>query len=599
METPGGRERALIAALSELAAGVQRSRSVIDVARVAADGLTSLGFVPAIARRVDGRLELLPVGMASQAIEELRRRGLPETLLIPHEMKTLERVARRRDAFYNERLAGLVAAGFAIGRPDGDVADLQAAMDRLGVTRALVCPLLVGDSLWGVLVAGSTDAREEDVPAFRLFGLQVASALEVAETIESLERRNRIEAAIHAIASAAVETDLGRLMPELLRIACGALESDYGAIFLLEPGGRWLKLAGVYGYAGRLLEKYARVTLDTATGTAAASLRPRAYHVAADWPEVNRADLVAEGFVEIVVVPLHIKRRPAGAMHLTRRTPRPFTAEEIESASLIGEQVAIHVENARLVEDLKTSYDRLAKAQSELVERERMAALGELAALVAHEVRNSVAVIFNSLGPLKRQVPPVSDAGALLCIVQEEADRLAGMVSDFLDFARPKAPALQRESIEGVVQEAADAAMSSHDSSGIEVSVEMLADLPAVQIDVRLLRQAFFNLVSNAIEASPRGGRVRVRARVEGEGGSAALCVEVEDDGPGIPEKVRERLFQPFVTTKASGTGLGLAVVKRIVESHGGEVSVKSPPGRGATFIVTLPLETEAVPRIA
>jgi signal transduction histidine kinase len=246
----------------------------------------------------------------------------------------------------------------------------------------------------------------------------------------------------------------------------------------------------------------------------------------------------------------------------------------------------VAVENARLYDDLRRSYAELARAQAQLVQRERLAALGEISAVVAHEVRNPLGVIFNSLGSLRRMLRPEGDAKMLIDIIGEEADRLNRIVGDLLDFARPSTPVLRPEALDRLLDEAVSAALAEN-PFGIAVEKQMEAGMPPVLLDARLMRQAVLNVAVNAAQAMPKGGTLTVRARIDG----AFAHVELSDTGPGIPEEVRHRVFEPFFTTRASGTGLGLAVVRRIVEGHGGEVAVSSAPGRGAVVMLRLPVE--------
>lgn len=238
----------------------------------------------------------------------------------------------------------------------------------------------------------------------------------------------------------------------------------------------------------------------------------------------------------------------------------------------------------------KATTIRLAEAQDELVRQERLAALGELSAVVAHEVRNPVAIIFNALASLKKLPEGDARRAELLAIVEEEADRLRRMVSDLLDFARPQHVALATADLAAVVEGAISAARATFAQSGAtpvsndNVTTELAAELPEITCDPELVRQALVNLIANALAAEGRRGPVVVRAELVAE----RVVISVVDDGEGVPEQNRGRIFQPFFTTRATGIGLGLPVVARIAEAHGGELSYRPTPGGGATFRFSL-----------
>jgi signal transduction histidine kinase len=303
-------------------------------------------------------------------------------------------------------------------------------------------------------------------------------------------------------------------------------------------------------------------------------------------PRVNPSLRALTGGRGYLALPLVVRDRTIGSLLVIEtRRPRLFTVAEVERASGIANQLAVAADNARLYEDLRRSYAELERAQRRIIQGERLAALGEMSAVVAHEVRNPLGVIFNSLGSLRRLVRPTGDAKMLLEIVEEEADRLNRIVGDLLDFARPATPELRREPLERVVEDALAAALAPH-PPGVEIARELDASLPPVPMDARLVRQAVLNVLVNAVQAMPEGGRLTVRTRADDD----EAVLEIEDTGPGIPDEVRARIFEPFFTTKASGTGLGLAVVRRIVEGHGGTVVVCSRPGEGTVFGLRLPL---------
>lgn len=242
------------------------------------------------------------------------------------------------------------------------------------------------------------------------------------------------------------------------------------------------------------------------------------------------------------------------------------------------------VSNARALEE---SAARLQSTQEALVQRERLAALGEMSAVVAHEVRNPLGVIFNALATIRHLPPHAKERDDLLRIVEEEADRLKRMVSDLLEFAQPRKLAVDSVVLEPLLASAVEAARSSleDDQAEVDVDAASLRALPAVGCDERLVRQALVNLLVNALQAPRKRGPVRVRAGVEGD----RIVILVIDDGAGVAEEDIKRIFLPFFTTRATGTGLGLSVVQRIAEAHGGGLTHEATPGGGATFALRLP----------
>ena len=230
----------------------------------------------------------------------------------------------------------------------------------------------------------------------------------------------------------------------------------------------------------------------------------------------------------------------------------------------------------------------LERASVALAERENLAALGQLAAVVAHEVRNPVAIIFNALATLQRAARSAEDE-TLLGIVGEEAERLKQLVARLLDAVRPFELQYSRCGAKHVVG-AAIAQVTN--SAGVATTQVELISAPAdeVECDEILLGQAISNLVQNALVASGRRSPVRVQVDVERSALLEVLRIEIADDGDGVPLAARERLFTPFFTTRATGTGLGLALVKRIAEAHGGSVAYEPPEVGGASFVLRVPL---------
>jgi signal transduction histidine kinase len=309
--------------------------------------------------------------------------------------------------------------------------------------------------------------------------------------------------------------------------------------------------------------------------------------------ELHPELLAGSGARAVLALPLLSREELIGVVVLDdTRGPRRFPPEALHLADATVGQIALAIANARLYESLWRSYAELAATRAEMVKRERLAALGELSAIVAHEVRNPLGVIFNAVSSLRRLVRPNGDAGMLLDILAEESDRLNRIVGDLLDFSRPRDLELHPEDVGALVHDAVDAARVLPQGGGgaVTFTTEVVPGLPPVPVDRRLIRQALLNVMVNATQAMSRGGRVQVRAGREQHDGQEFLRIDVADEGPGIPPELLARVFEPFFTTKAKGTGLGLAVVRRILDEHRGEVEVHSRMGAGTTFTFRLPL---------
>jgi PAS domain S-box-containing protein len=223
--------------------------------------------------------------------------------------------------------------------------------------------------------------------------------------------------------------------------------------------------------------------------------------------------------------------------------------------------------------------------RDELRRQETLAAMGSLVAGVAHEVRTPLFSISAALDAFEGGSPDELEEGGRL--LRAQVKRLGNLMSDLLDYGKPPELHLERGGVGDIVERALRTCGASAAEAGVVLTTDIPAVLPTVPRDARRIEQAFENLVANAIQHSPRGGRVRVV--VEGARAGDGLECRVEDDGPGIPESARPRLFEPVFTKRKGGTGLGLPIVQRIVESHGGRVSAANRAAGGAVFTFTLP----------
>lgn len=237
--------------------------------------------------------------------------------------------------------------------------------------------------------------------------------------------------------------------------------------------------------------------------------------------------------------------------------------------------------------ELRRSYEDLRAAQEELVKKEQLAVVGELAAVIAHEVRNPLAIIGNAVSGLRKPVISREDHDTLLTILDEEANRLNRLVSDLLRYARPVNVQRQHFSLADLIERTLGLVDGTRKAIKVELKVECHEG--RVWGDSNLLRQVFDNLVDNAVQAMGAAGTLTVRIRAANEDGSDGLAVDIIDTGEGMDTQVRSRARDPFFTTRPSGTGLGLAIVDRIVDAHGGHFAIDSRSGEGTTVTVFLP----------
>jgi len=228
----------------------------------------------------------------------------------------------------------------------------------------------------------------------------------------------------------------------------------------------------------------------------------------------------------------------------------------------------------------------------QLRQAESLAALTTLSAGVAHEIKNPLASIDIHIQLLNREIAKfdqeqMKNIKNFLAIVKEEIDRLNSIVQDFLFAVRPMSMSLSSENINVIIREMMDFLKYELMDADIEVVLELDEDLPDVVVDPKYLKQAFLNIVKNSIQAIKEGGEIRIKTEETQEGD---VVVHVIDNGEGIPQELMGKIFEPYFTTRKSGTGLGLVIVYKIIKELGGDIKIKSEPGEGTTFSIRLPV---------
>ncbi|HQE93893.1 MAG TPA: response regulator [Anaerolineae bacterium] len=289
--------------------------------------------------------------------------------------------------------------------------------------------------------------------------------------------------------------------------------------------------------------------------------------------------------LDILCVPLVKRKEILGALVVLKQEGG-LDEDYISLMEHLAATVSVALQNARLFQDLESYAEEVERSQNQLIQAEKMAAVGRLAASLAHEINNPLQAIQNSLHLALHPGLDEVKRREFLDMAQQEVTRLVQIVRRMLDFYRPSS-AMQPLDVNRPVDDALAIAGKRLQQSRVEVVARLAPQLVPVRGAPNQLTQVFLNIIINALDAMPNGGTLWVGTAYHAE--RQQVVVAFRDNGPGIAPEIREHMFEPFHTSKSTGTGLGLAISYGIIERHGGVIEVESPPGGGTTFIVRLP----------
>ena len=293
------------------------------------------------------------------------------------------------------------------------------------------------------------------------------------------------------------------------------------------------------------------------------------------------------------------------ALRYTLDTRSPQTHLEITVQRKTGQPLPISLSTAPLegssegggVVAVFEDLSELKALEAERRQLDRLAALGEMAAVVAHEIRNPVAGIAAGVDYLARNAPPDSLEAEGATMIQDEIKRISRILEDILFVARPLQLDLSLHALPQIIERVIKRCHPQLTAGNITVSTKFNDDLPQLKVDSQRLEQVFTNLILNATQAMHQGGQLNLQSQVEPANGmgQALVVITITDTGPGIETDTQQRIFEPFFTTKSKGTGLGLSVARRIIEGHKGTITVESKNGKGTSFTIKLPTSTQRV----
>jgi signal transduction histidine kinase len=410
---------------------------------------------------------------------------------------------------------------------------------------------------------------------------------------EKYELTRRIESLRADLANV---IDMRALVPRVLSALEDSRRITHASIYLVDPDGSGYELAGHVGPRpeGRFDAITHRAFFERLRRAGVISLEGLEREIAArrtvSTEERESLQLMLRTLEQMngsVALGFNGEDQLLGALVLRdERLREAYSSDEIELFRGVATTIGVTLQNSQVYERMK--------------ERDRLAALGQMAAGLAHEIRNPLGSIKGAAQLLQPVGAPAQDNNTreFLDIIVEEVNRLNKIVSQFLDYARPYRGEQRPLEVNEVVRKTLQLLAKEQGQHEVEIVTNFAEGLPPVRADAEQMLQVFINLSLNAVQAMPQGGRLLISTslrRATRRGAAAAfLEVRFRDTGVGIPPGDQRNLFIPFFTTKEKGTGLGLPISQRIIENHGGTIEVRSQPGEGATFTVLLPIESDA-----
>ena len=538
--------------------------------------------------------------IVSEAVRLMRASSGSVVLINPttgfleiHASQHLPASAARLKLRVGEGITGWVARA---GKPArvGDVAqDPRYVAARRGVRSELAVPLEVNGEVRGVLNVDSdrTNAfSPDDQELLQELAVQAAKVIHNTWLYEQLRLKAGLFESLASVSRTINSTlNLDEALRAVTREACLLMRARMCSLMMLDETHEWLNLRASYGAGEAYLNKPRLSVEESLLGVVVRRKKPLQVENVQTSNRYQNVEVARrEGLISLLSVPLLFAGQVTGALNVYTGRPYSFSNEEIRILSALAELSGIAIEKARL-------YERTVDVEEQLRQNEKLSALGLLAAEVAHEIRNPLTVmklLYHSLD-LKFSAgdPRAKDAR----LIEAKIEHLNRIVEQILAFARTTEPQLVPVNLNELIDELGLLVRHKLANQNVEFVRDLQPDLPPVPGDAPQLEQAFLNLILNAAEAMPDGGRLTIRSRAirlpRASTRPTHVALEFKDTGKGMSEELQRRAFTTFLsTTKAKGTGLGLAIVGRIIETHRGNIRIKSRLNHGTIITVSLPV---------
>lgn len=476
----------------------------------------------------------------------------------------------------------------------GDVRqDARYIMVRPEVRSELAVPVVVNGEVRGVINVDADRAEAfsvEDQQLLEELASQAAVVIRHTWLYEQLRLKVRLFESLASVSQTINSAlNLDEALQGITREAAALMNARLASVRLVDETGEWLDLRAHSGAGSAYLARPRLALVDSLLGTVVRrkkSLQVENVQTSSRYQSVEVAR--QEGLVSLLSVPLVFRSQAIGTLNVYTGDPHSFSNEEIRILTALAELSAIAIEKARL-------YERVVNAEEQLRQAERLSALGLLAAEVAHEIRNPLAVMKLLYHSLDLRFGDGDPRNRDAQVMGEKMDQLNRLVERVLDFARSTEPKPAQVQVNRLIDDLTLLTRHKLRQQQVVLECRLGAELPLIRADATQLEQAFLNLTLNAVEAMPQGGTLTIVTRpVRLSRKSAAathVSVSFRDTGGGMTEEQRRRAFTSLLsTTKPKGTGLGLALVAKIVEAHGGRARVRSRLGVGTQITLVLPV---------
>ena len=487
------------------------------------------------------------------------------------------------------------------GQPSDQAGEAFPFPQAVGTHSWVSLPLRDRRQPLGLLVLASRDSQSFDVAeidflaaATEQIGLGLRNAQLYAEAQQRATELALINQATHAVNST---LNLDIVLETIMTQAIEVLQGEAGSVLLLEESSGDLVFAAAAGRSG---ERLRGTRVPVASSIAGQAVRENRSLIVGnaqrDDQWYRRVDSISGLTTQnLLATPLRARDRIIGVLEVVNKLDGQFTLTDLALLEALAVPAATAIENARLYGGALRHAEEIQRSQAQLIRSEKLAATGRLAVSLAHEINNPLQAIQNLLYVMLDY--EVSDAKRreFLEMARDETSRLIALVQQTLEFYRPAQAQAGPIDLNATVERVLALARKKLAHSDVEVDLQLAPDLPPVNGMADQIAQVFLNLIVNAAEAMHDGGRLCIQSRASDDHAEMVFA----DTGPGIAPEDSVHIFEPFYTTKDSGTGLGLAVSYSIVESHQGTLGVNSVPGHGATFTVRLPAAPKVEPQIA